>query len=161
MFRIKLNDRLRDTPYTAKTTLGNIPFATVHGGILFARSVANRSEINKEVAKLKELNLKPWQLELCRSYYPYLQDKTVYPAVTEDLQTIFKAGAKDLKKDFLEFVIENIIHNYLVSGKDWKKWRFGEKYLTEFVQDLKDPACAEKLDRALEYKRTPHYGLCI
>ena len=130
MFKVKLNDQLRDIAYLTRYTLANTLVATAHGGILFARSVANGSEISKEVAKLREVGIKPWQAELCRHYYSYLKDKTSYPAVTEDLQIIFKAGAKDLKKDFLEFVIETIIDNYLVSGKDWKKWRFGENYLT-------------------------------
>ncbi len=158
MFRVKLNDRLRDTPYTTRNTLTNIPMATVYCGILFARSVANRPEISKEIAKIRETGVKPWQAELCRHYYSYLKDKALYPAVTKDLQTIFKTGAKDLKKDFLEFVIEHIIVQYQVHGMDG---RLGEEYLTQFVQDLKDPSCAERLNSALEYKRTPHYGLCI
>ena len=52
MFRIKLFDQLR--PLFAFNPLINIPIATVHSGFLLARSVVNRTEISKEVAKIKE-----------------------------------------------------------------------------------------------------------
>lgn len=65
-----------------------------------------------------------------------IKDRALYQGFTEDLQTIFRTGARDLNKVDLTNLIEEILNIHLVhEGRE----RLGEEFLTSLVQDFKGP----------------------